>query len=273
MITREFIEVEPGVKIHIRDWGNGKPIVLIPGWPLSDEMYDYQMIELAEKGFRPISITQRGFGKSDQPWLSYNYNIFADDIKVVLDQLDLKDVVLCGHSMGGAIAIHYMDRYKGKRIGKLALFGAAAPSWTKCDGHPHGLEKTEVDKLIKGIDTDRPKLIDDFGKIFGLNETSINQGLSTWIHQMGMNSSTYAMKQCLIALRDNNLSKSLNEIMIPTAIFHAVKDKICPFAFAEEMNNSIKKSRIIRFEKSGHGLFIEEKEKFNMELIKFVNES
>lgn len=272
MFSKEFIEVEPGVKVHIRDWGKGKPIVLIPGWPLSDEMYDYQLTELAEKGFRPISITQRGFGKSDQPWGSYNYDIFADDIKSILDQLDLRDVLLCGHSMGGAIAIHYMYRHKGNRVEKLALFGAAAPSWTKCEGHTHGLEKTEVNKLIKGVDTDRPKLMNDFGKIFGQNETSINPGLSNWIQLLGMDSSPYAMKQCLIALRDNDLSRELTEIKVTTAIFHALQDKICPFAFAEEMNKAIKKSRIISFENSGHGLFLEEKEKFNQELLNFANE-
>jgi non-heme chloroperoxidase len=272
MITHEFIEVEPGVKVHIRDWGKGKPVVLIPGWPLSEEMYDYQMSELAERGLRPISITQRGFGKSDQPWGPYNYNIFADDLKVILDQLDLRNVVLCGHSMGGAIVIHYLDRHNDDRIEKLALFGAAAPAWTKHEGQPHGLEKTEVDALIKEVDTDRPMLMANFGKIFGQNETSINPGLANWIHLMGMKASPYAVKQCLIALRDNNLRSELAKIKVPTAIFYALKDKICPYVFAEEMNKGIKNSRIIRFENSGHGLFIEEKEKFNRELINFVNE-
>lgn len=270
MKSKEFIKIEPGLKVHIRDWGDGKPIVLIPGWPLSDEMYDYQMTELAEKGFRPISITQRGFGKSNQPWGPYNYDIFSDDLHSVFEQLDLQGVVLCGHSMGGAVAIRYMARHKGDRVEKLALFGAAAPSWLKREGHPHGLDKSGVDALIKEVDTDRPKLLNDFGKIFGLNETAMNAGMLNWLQWMGMNASVYAVKQCLIALRDSDLSKDLAEIKVPTAIFHATHDKICPFAFAEEMHKIIKTSKVIRFDKSGHGLFIEEKEKFNLELINFV---
>ena len=99
----EYIEVAPGIRLHVRDWGEGRPIVLIHGWPLSNEMYDYQMTELAEKGFRAISISLRGFGKSDKPWGPYNYDVYADDLKSILDQLDLKDVTLGGFSMGGAI--------------------------------------------------------------------------------------------------------------------------------------------------------------------------
>ena len=94
MARAEYIEVEPNVRLHITDAGEGRPIVLIPGWPLSDEMYEYQYNDLINKNFRVIGITLRGFGKSDKPYGAYNYDVHASDIKKVLSKLDIKDAVL-----------------------------------------------------------------------------------------------------------------------------------------------------------------------------------
>ena len=105
----EYIEVEPNVRLHVTDAGEGRPIVLIPGWPLSDEMYEYQYNDLINKNFRVIGITLRGFGKSDKPYGEYNYDVHALDIKKVLSKLDIKDAVLGGFSMGGAIAIRFVS--------------------------------------------------------------------------------------------------------------------------------------------------------------------
>jgi len=268
----EYLEVSQHVRLHVRDWGQGQPIVLIPGWPFSNDMYDYQMTELAEKGFRAISISLRGFGKSDKPWGAYNYDVYADDLKNVMEQLDLSGVTLCGHSMGGAIAIRYMSRHKESHVSKLALFGAAAPVWTKRDDYPYGTEKSDVDLFIKAVDQDRPQLLSNVGKKFGFSQTSLNPGLWSWLQSIAMKASPYATAQSLIALRDTDLRSELPSISVPTAIFHSEKDKICPFEFAKEMSKKIKNSKIIRFEKSGHALFVEEKEKFNEELIRFATE-
>ncbi|MBF0364315.1 MAG: alpha/beta hydrolase [Oligoflexia bacterium] len=268
----EYIEVSPHIRLHVRDWGEGRPIVLIPGWPFSNEMYDYQMTELAREGFRAISISLRGFGKSDKPWGSYNYDVYADDLKAILQQLDLSGVTLCGHSMGGAIAIRYMSRHKENHVSKLALFGAAAPLWSKQEDYPYGVSKSDADLLIKAVDRDRPQLLSDVGKKFGFSESSLNPGLWSWLQSIGMQASPYATAESLIALRDTDLRSELSSISVPTAIFHSVEDKICPFIFAQEMLKKIKNSKIIRFEKSGHALFIEEKEKFNDELKRFASE-
>jgi len=127
----EYIEVEPNVRLHITDAGEGRPVVLIHGWPLSDEMYEYQYNDLINKNFRVIGITLRGFGKSDKPYGDYNYDVHASDIKKVLEKLKIVDAVLIGFSMGGAIAIHFVAAYNGAHISKLALASAAAPIWTQ----------------------------------------------------------------------------------------------------------------------------------------------
>ena len=244
--------------------------MLIPGWPLSDEMYEYQYSDLINKNFRVIGITLRGFGKSDKPYGAYNYDVHASDIKKVLSKLDIKDAVLGGFSMGGAIAIHYVSAHKGTRVSKLALFGAAAPIWTQRNDFPYNLPKSAVDDLIALNFQDRPKLLSDFAKIFSATATSLNKGIGNWLNGIGLSASSYATAQCLIALRDTDLRSDLKKITIPTLIMHGKKDKICSFDLAEQMKAGIANSHLVAFENSGHGLFLEESIKFNAELIKFA---
>ena len=266
----EYIEVETNVRLHITDAGEGRPIVLIPGWPLSDEMYEYQYNDLINKNFRVIGITLRGFGKSDKPYSEYNYDLHASDISKVLDILDIKDAVLAGFSMGGAIAIRYMSLYNGTHISKLALCGAAAPIWTQRNDFPYNLPVNAVDDLIKLNNKDRPKLLSDFAKIFSATEKSLNEGIRSWLNGICLSASSYATAQCLIALRDTDLRRDLAKIKVPTLIMHGKKDKICSFDLAGEMKAGISDSHIVAFENSGHSLFLEETHKFNTELIKFT---
>ena len=269
-ITRaEYIEVEPNVRLHVTDAGEGRPVVLIPGWPLSDEMYEYQYNELIKNNFRVIGITLRGFGKSDKPYKEYNYDKHAIDIKKILSKLDIKDAVLCGFSMGGAIAIRFLSIYNGTHISKLVLAGAAAPIWTQRKDFPYNLPQSAVDDLIKLNYKDRPKLLSDFAKIFSATETSLSEGIGSWLNNICLSASSFATAQCLIALRDTDLRSDMGEIKIPTLIMHGKKDKICSFDLALQMKAGIADSHIIVFEKSGHSLFLEEVAKFNKELIRF----
>lgn len=270
-IRAEYIEVEPNVRLHITDAGKGRPIVLIHGWPLSDEMYEYQYSDLMQAGFRAIGITLRGFGKSDKPYGAYDYDVHVTDIKTVLETLEITDAVLGGFSMGGAIAVRFAAQDMGAHISKLALFGAAAPIWTQRPDFPYNLTKSAVDELIELNHKDRPKLLANVGKIFSATETALNEGMGVWLSGINLSASSYATAQCLIALRDTDLRLDLAKITIPTVIMHGKKDKICSFDLAEQMNAILNNSHIIVFENSGHSLFLEETHKFNTELIKFAH--
>jgi len=269
-VRAEYIKVEPNVRLHITDAGNGRPIVLIPGWPLSDEMYEYQYNDLINKNFRVIGITLRGFGKSDKPYGEYNYDVHAADINKVLKKLKIEDAVLVGFSMGGAIAIRYISVYKGAHVSKIVLAGAAAPIWTQREDFPYNLQKNAVDDLIKLNYHDRPMLLSNFAKIFSATETSLNEGIGNWLNGIGLSASSHATAQCLVALRDTDLRIDLAKIKIPTLLLHGKKEKICSYDLAEMMNAGISGSKLIPFEKSGHSLFLEETHKFNTELIKFA---
>ncbi|MBW8324462.1 MAG: alpha/beta hydrolase [Prolixibacteraceae bacterium] len=266
----EYIKVETNVQLHITDAGEGKPIVLIHGWPLSDEMYEYQYNDLVNKNFRVIGITLRGFGKSDKPYGSYHYDVHALDIKRVLDKLDIKDAMLVGFSMGGSIAVRFVSAYNEDQVTKLVLAGAAVPSWTQREDFPYNLPQKAVDELIKLNYKDRPKLLSDFAKIFSATETSLNEGIGSWLNGIGLSASSHATAECLVALRDTDLRPDLEKIQIPTLILHGKNDKICSFDLAEQMKAGIKGSHLVTFEKSGHSLFLEETHKFNTELIKFA---
>ncbi len=269
-VRAEYIEVEPNVRLHVTDVGEGLAIVLIHGWPLSDEMYEYQYIDLINSGFRVIGITLRGFGKSDKPYSAYNYDTHALDIKRVLDQLDITDATLCGFSMGGAIAVSYVSLYGSMRVIKLVLAGAATPSWTQCEDFPYNIPKSNVDDLIALNNTDRPKLLSNFAKIFSATETTLNEGIGNWLTAINLSASSYATGRCLMALRDTDLRRNLQKIEIPTLIMHGRKDKVCSYDLAEQTLKLIPNAQLIAFEKSGHSLFLEETKKFNAELIKFA---
>ena len=272
VVRAEYIEVEPNVRLHVSDAGEGRPIVLIHGWPLSDEMYEYQYNDLINNNFRVLGITLRGFGKSDKPYGNYSYDIHALDIKKVLAKLDIKNAVLGGFSMGGSIALRYVSLYNGAHVTKLALFGAAAPIWTQRKDFPYNIPQSAVDDLIKLNNTDRPKLLSDFGKIFSATETSLNKGIAGWLNAINLSASSYATAQCLIALRDTDLRGDLGKILIPTVIMHGKKDKICSFDLAEQMKAGIENSQIVAFENSGHSLFLEETHTNNETLIKFAGQ-
>ncbi|MCG2614111.1 alpha/beta hydrolase [Terrimonas sp. NA20] len=267
---KEFIEVEKNVKLHVTDMGEGQPIVLIHGWPLSDAMYEYQYQYLEQKGFRVIGITLRGFGKSDKPYGRYDFDVFSDDIKVVLEKLRIQNAVLGGFSMGGAVVIHYVTKYNSAHISKLALFAAAAPSWKQREGFPYGVPEADLNALIKNTTTNRQDLIAGFGASFPAKEGAISKNVEKWLENINLEASPYAITKSITALRDLDLRPELSKINIPVAIFHGVYDKLCNFEFANQLNKGIKNSYIVRFENSGHALFFEEMDKFNTELEKFA---
>lgn len=263
-----YIKVEKEVALYVEDLGEGTPIVCIHGWPLNQKMFEYQMEVILKKGYRFIGIDLRGFGKSDHPLEGYAYDRMADDIRTVIDKLQLQSIVLLGFSMGGAITIRYMAHHQGHNVKKLILCGAAAPSFVQRPNYPYGMTKEAVNELIKGIYENRPKALHDFSELFFSGP--VNDYLKQWSYSLGLEASSHGVIETAKSLRDEDLRQDLAKIKVPTAIFHGVHDKVCPFDFAKVMHEGIKNSKLIPFENSGHGLFIEERVKMNRELMKFI---
>jgi pimeloyl-ACP methyl ester carboxylesterase len=264
----EYIEVEPGVRLFAQDWGSGMTIVFIHGWPVSHQNWEYQLTQLPQQGYRCVALDLRGFGDSDKPWGPHNFDVHADDVKKVLTALNLQNVTLVGHSMGGAIALRYMGRH-GDRVAKLVLAGAAAPLLTRRPDFPQGQDPAAFDGLIAGLNADRPATLEAFGSQFF--HAKVSPAFQAWFNGLGEAASPHATLEGMVALRDSDLRPDMARVSVPTLIVHGVNDRIAPLALTGEiLAKGIVGAQLVRFAQSGHGLFYDEKDKFNQELVRFA---
>ena len=267
-----YVRVESNVKVYVEDLNpeGKKTIVFLHGWPGSHKLFEYQFNHLPKLGYRCIGIDQRGFGKSDKPYGGYDYDRLSDDVRCVINCLKLHDFILAGHSTGGAIAVRYMSRHRGYGVSKLALFAAAAPSLIKRTNFPYGVDEEVVTKIIEDAYTDRPKMLSDFGDIFFFQH--ITQPFSDWFLGLGLEAASWATIAIANTWINEVLFSDLREINVPTLIIHGIHDKVVPFPLGQIQNQSITNSKFIPFEFSGHASFYDEQDRFNEELVKFIEE-
>ncbi|PSL41791.1 pimeloyl-ACP methyl ester carboxylesterase [Planomicrobium soli] len=266
-----FIEVEPGIKVHVEDIGQGQPVVFVHAWPLNSRIFEQQAVILAQNGFRFIGIDLRGYGKSDKPWSGYDFNRMAHDIKAVIDFLQLKNIILAGYSIGGPITIRYLNLFGEEGVEKLLLMAAAAPSYTKRKNFKYGKNRSEVDLLISHITQDRPRQMALYAKMY-FNKRKSSEFLA-WFQSLGLQAGAHSMIHSMIALRDDDVLGELGAVTLPTAIFHGKKDRSCPFDLARELNKRLSNSVLVPFHASGHGLYWDEPQKFNKEMMRFFKSS
>lgn len=266
-----YVKVEPGVSVHVEDLNSRseKAILFLHGWPANHKMFEYQLNQLPQQGYRCIGMDVRGFGKSDKPFTGYDYNRLADDVRAVVDALQLRDITLVGHSTGGSIAVRYMARHGGYGVSKLVLLATAAPSLIERSYFPYGLKREAVLKIIQGTYTDRPKMLEDFGKMFFYQ--SVSEPFSSWFFHLGLEAASWSTAAVANTwLYEEQLFYDLGNIRVPTLILHGIHDKVCLFPLAHAQKQSIPNSKLIPFDHSGHGLFWEEREKVNREIVAFV---
>ncbi|EQM27616.1 alpha/beta hydrolase [Bacillus licheniformis] len=256
-----FIEAEPSVNLYVEDINpqSGKAIVFLHGWPLSHLQFEYQFDDLSRKGYRCIGIDWRGFGRSDKPATGYNYNRLADDIRAVVEALQLNNFTLAGHSTGGAIALRYMSRYRGAGVSKLVLIDAAAPV---------GFTEETAAKLLQQASNDRPKMMREVTDTFFFQY--ITQPFSDWFFQLGLQAAGWSTKAVIEMLRDEKLYDDPEKVAAPALIIHGIQDKVIPFAQAKELSRKIRNSYLVPFQYSGHGPFWEERKIFNRILTQFI---
>src|SRR6266478_4445014 len=146
------------IEVYYEDHGSGSPVVLIHGWPLSGASWEKQTAALLAAGHRVITYDRRGFGKSSQPVVGYNYDTFASDLNTVLTTLNLTGVSLVGFSMGTGEVTRYIGKYGTKRVRKAVLIGTLGPYLVKAADNPEGVDAA----VFNGIKADRPTFLLDF---------------------------------------------------------------------------------------------------------------
>ena len=150
------------IEIYYEDHGTGTPVVLIHGYPLNGHSWERQERVLLQAGYRVITYDRRGFGKSSQPTVGYDYDTFAADLNVLLEHLDLTDVVLVGFSMGTGEVTRYLGTYGSARVRKAALLGAIPPFLLKTDDNPEGVDGAIFEGIKAAVISDRYAYLKDF---------------------------------------------------------------------------------------------------------------
>lgn len=258
-----YITSNDGTKIAVYDYlPQGKQtIFLIHGWPLSHKIFEYQINLLTDWGYRVVAVDLRGFGKSDTPADGYSYDQMSADIFQIVRKLSLKNFILVGFSMGGSIALRYMNRYNGMGVCRLILLSAAAPCFTRRPGFPYGKTVQEVDDLISLAETDRPQLCQNFSQ--QLFACPHSDAVIDWFRDIALSASGLGTINCGISLRDEDGRDDLRCVHVPTYIIHGNKDIIVSNELAEIQHENICGSKLISLPDSGHGIMYDQLEKFN----------
>ena len=226
-----FIKTGDGTQLFYKDWGSGPPVVLIHGWPLDADMWEYQAPTLAHAGFRVIAYDRRGFGRSDQPWMGYDYNTLADDLKTLIDTLDLKNVSLVGFSMGGGEIARYMTRAGGANVGKAVLVSAVTPFMMKTADNPEGVDRSVFEGMIDGLKKDRPHFLANFSKGFfgvGMLSSPVSADVIQWCGNLAMLASPKATVDCVTAFGETDFRPDMGAFKVPTLVIHGDGDQTVP---------------------------------------------
>ena len=273
--TDKYIETAPNVKLYVKDYGNGKPVILIHGWPLSNEMWEYQIAALVENNLRVIAYDRRGFGKSSQPWNGYSYDTLTDDLKAIIDQLKLTDVTLVGFSMGGGEVVRYFSRYGGQNVSKAVLVASITPFLLRTENNAEGATPEKNEATANEIKEDRIGFLDNFGKTF-FGMSLINKPLSTplleYYRMLCSFASPRATLECAKSFSTTDFRDEMSSVNVPTLIIHGDEDKIVPIEISSEKAATlIPNNKFIAYEEAPHGLFYTERTRLNKDLIEFIN--
>ncbi len=262
------------LQLSYTDYGAGRPVVLIHGWPLSKEMWEYQVDDLVSAGLRVIAYDRRGFGHSAKPWQGYDYDSLTEDLRDIMDHLDLRDAVLVGFSMGGGEAVRYLSRYGSERVSKLVLVSAVPPFLAKTPNNPEGVDQSVFEEIMANLKEDRIGFLDDFGKKFfgvSLMNHPVSAPLLDYYRMLASVASPRATQQCAIAFAQTDFRADVQAIRVPTLIIHGDADQTVPIkASSDRTAAMISGSQYLVYEDAPHGLFYTHKEKLNQDLISFI---
>jgi len=268
------ITTADGTVIYFKDWGSGQPVVFSHGWPLSAYAWDEQLNFVAANGFRGVAYDRRGHGRSSQPWGGNDMDTYAEDLAQLIDQLDLHDVVLVGHSAGGGDITRYIGRHGTSRVAKAVLVDAIPPLMLKTDANPDGVPIEVFDEIRASVLSDRSQFYEDLSlPFYGGNRegSTLSQGVRDAFWLMSMQAGLKGAYDNIKAFSETDFSEDLQRFDIPTLIVHGEDDQNVPIA-----NSALKSSKIVPnaelkiYPGAPHGLTVTHKDQFNADLLAFL---
>ncbi|WP_329129132.1 alpha/beta hydrolase [Streptomyces sp. NBC_01476] len=271
-----FITAKDGTQIFYKDWGSGQPVVFSHGWPLTADVWDAQAQLMADNGFRAVFHDRRGGGRSGQPWDGNDLNTYADDLAALIETLDLRDIILVGHSTGGGEVTRYIGLHGTDRVAKAVLLGAIPPLMLKTDANPEGLPLQVFDEIRAGVANDRSQFYEDLSAMFyGANRDGANVSQGTrdafWLWSMSVG--IKGAYDCVKAFSETDLTEDLGRFDIPTLIIHGDDDQIVPIVAAGDKSSKLVKDVTYKvYPGAPHGLsqIAPFRDQFNADLLAFA---
>lgn len=271
-----YIITEDNTKLYLKDWGSGRPVILLHGWPLSSDSWDHQAMAIADAGYRAIAYDRRGFGRSSQPWNGYDYDTLSDDLAAVIEQTDARDAVIVGFSMGGGEVARYMSRHGGQGVSKAALVSSVLPFRLKTEDNPLGTEQETFDKTALAILEDRAAFLTGFlRKFYGIGTVGhlVSDELLENARNISMQASLKATLECLKSFSTTDFRADLPAFKVPTLVIHGTEDKTVPIeASAREAAKGIVQCTLLEYEGAPHGLTATHKERLTTDLLDFIRQ-
>jgi non-heme chloroperoxidase len=262
------------IEIHYEDHGFGKPVVLIHGYPLNGASWEKQERVLLQAGYRVITYDRRGFGKSSQPTVGYDYDTFAADLNALLEEFDLAEVALVGFSMGTGEVVRYIGTYGSTRITKAVLIGAIPPFVLKTGDNPEGVDGAVFDEIKTAVLKDRPayfkEFLDNFYNVDVLGGTRISE--QAWQNSfiVAVGASPYAA-HAVVDTWLTDFRADLPKIDVPTLLIHGDADRILPYAAtAARLPGLIKDLEVVTVEGGPHCIAWTHPDEVNQALLAFL---
>ena len=270
-----MIEARDGTRLHAKSWGDGPPVVLIHGWPLSSDSWDPITHHLAENGFQAIAYDRRGFGRSDQPSDGYDYDTFADDLAAVIEQAAGGErVALIGFSMGGGEIARFLSRHGADKVARVALISSVVPFMAQTENNPDGVPEHAFAEMSEGILADRAQFFRGFFKDFygvGWLDRGVSEAVLDLSWQTAMQAGLRPTLAAAQAFATTDFRADLASFTIPTLVIHGTADKTVPIeATAREVARRVPHAELIEYEGEAHGVFATQQERLKEDLLFFL---
>jgi non-heme chloroperoxidase len=264
------------VEIFYKDWGRGRPVVFSHGWPLNGDAWQDQLKAVADAGYRAVAHDRRGHGRSTPVWDGYDFDTFADDLADLLDHLDLRDVTLVAHSMGGGEVARYIGRHGTGRVRSVVLLSAITPLMLQGPDNPEGVPQSVFDDLKAGILRERSQFWKDIAETFfsaGRPGSTVTQGNKDAFWSMAMQETIEGGVACVDAFAATRFHDDLSTFDVPTLIVHGDDDRVVPIdATARKAVQLIAGAELKVYEGGSHGIALVDggKQRVTADLLEFL---